>query len=83
MAKSGKAKACLPLEWDILPQGLILCISRGGRFLPLLQIFGGAAHLALLRLAGTGVVPVRSQVFLPQGLQLKRKQDNINPVSSG
>ena len=74
MAKSGKAKACLPLEWDILPQGLILCINRGGRLLPLLQILGGAANFALLRLAGTGVVPVGSQVGIPQGLQLKRKR---------
>ena len=65
MAKSWKAKVCLPLEWDIL-QGIIPCINRGGRFLPLLQILGGAAHLALLRLAGTGVVPVRSQVGIPQ-----------------
>ena len=74
IAKSGKAKVCLPLEGDI-PHGLILCISRGGRLLPLLQILGGGAQLALLRFAGTGVVPVWSQLFLPQGLQLKRKQD--------
>ena len=67
MAKSGKAKACLPFEWDIL-QGIILCINRGGRLLPLLQILGGATYFALLRLAGTGVVPVRSQVGIPQGL---------------
>ena len=61
MAKSGKAKACLPLEWNIL-QCIILCINRGGRFLPLLQILGGAAYFAFLRLAGTGVVPVGSQL---------------------
>ena len=73
MAKSGKAKVCLPLEWDI-PHGLILYISGGGRLLPLLQILGGGAQLALLRFAGTGVVPVWSQLFLPQGLQLKRRR---------
>ena len=61
MVKSGKTKVCLPLEWDI-PQGLILCISGGGRLLPLLQILGGGAQLAFLRLAGTSVVPAKIEI---------------------
>ena len=67
MAKSGKVKVCLPPEGDI-PHGLILCINRGGRHLPLLEILGGGAQLALLRLAGTCIIPVWGQLVLSQGL---------------
>ena len=69
-----KARLCLSFQGDTLPQGLIFYDGNGGRLLLLLLIVGGASTFALLRLAGTGIIPVGCQLVVLQGQQLEKEK---------